>query len=76
MNLDNQPTCLWIWNLIELYQIALIQQIAPIKTAQWNPLFPDRLAFCCSVGVIYIWDKEFGCDALQVPAGFPVINAS
>ena len=66
---DNQPTTLWIWSIVDLKQVALLQQAEPIRSMAWNPVYPDRLAMCCGNGVIYLWDKSFGCDAIQVPAG-------
>ena len=49
--------------------MALIHQIQPIKFVRWNPLKPDRLAFCCGNGYIYIWDEVKGCQAVELPAG-------
>lgn len=66
---DNQPSSLWLWDVAKLSQIALIQQVSPIKMIEWNPLQPERLAFCCSNGFIYLWDLTYGCEAIQVPAG-------
>jgi hypothetical protein len=64
------PNCLWIWDIIQLKQIALIQQIHPIQTVCWNPLVPEMLAWnCLGSSHLYTWkgEKE-GCDAIDIPA--------
>ncbi|KAJ3304502.1 WD repeat-containing protein wrap73 [Kappamyces sp. JEL0829] len=66
--LDSQPLVLWIWDVAQCRQIAVIQQTTSIKTVQWNPLLPDQLAFCTGNGLIYLWEAGFGCDAVEVPA--------
>ena len=66
--LDSQPLTLWVWDIVQCKQIAIIQQTAQIKNVRWNPSIPDQLAFCCSSGLIYLWEKSFGCDAIEVPA--------
>ncbi|KND00317.1 uncharacterized protein SPPG_04641 [Spizellomyces punctatus DAOM BR117] len=74
---DNMPTCLWIWDLVELRQVALIQQTNPVKMVRWNPVIPDRLAFCCGNGVIYMWQggEVNGCESVEVPAvNFQVLS--
>ncbi|KAJ3057487.1 WD repeat-containing protein wrap73 [Rhizophlyctis rosea] len=72
---DNMPNCLWIWNLVELRQMVLISQLQPIKIVRWNPLRPDRLAFCCGNGYVYTWNEITGCQAVELPAvNFQVLN--
>eukprot|EP00842_Homolaphlyctis_polyrhiza_P006033 jgi/Hompol1/6430/HPOL_002895-RA len=66
---DNMPTTLWIWDLSDLHQKALIQQIAPIRSIKWNPRNPDRLAFCSGTGFIYLWQSGLGCESIEIPAG-------
>jgi hypothetical protein len=67
---DNMPNCLWIWDVIALKQVALIQQLSPIQHVMWNPLMPESLAYSCGGSHIYIWAGEtVGCDAIEVPAG-------
>jgi WD40 repeat protein len=65
---DTQPTALWIWDIAECKQIAIIQQTLPIKAIAWNPLVPEQIAFSCSNGLVYLWEKAFGCDAIEIPA--------
>ena len=56
--------------MIQLKQIALIQQVKPIERILWNPILPSSLAFSCGTGHIYCWNGEAaGCDAIEVPAG-------
>lgn len=60
--------------MINLKQIALIQQTQPIKAVAWNPLVKERLAFCCASGLLYLWEYGLGCDAIEVPAGNYVLT--
>jgi hypothetical protein len=53
--------------------VALIQQTVLIKAIAWNPLIPSQLAFCCGNGLLYLWEENSGCDAIQVPAGISFI---
>ena len=54
--------------MIELHQIALVEQCLPVRQITWNPVIIDRFAFCCGTGAIYLWDRTMGCDAIQIPA--------
>ncbi|KAJ3065863.1 WD repeat-containing protein wrap73, partial [Quaeritorhiza haematococci] len=51
---DNMPLCLWIWDLCNLKQIALIQQSPGniIRSVKWNPQRPDQLAFICGSSAV------------------------
>lgn len=67
---DNMPCVLWIWDIMEVKQIALIQQLAPIQSVLWNPLVPGSLVFTCGGSHVYSWSGEtLGCDAIEIPAG-------
>ena len=68
IDLDSQPLILWVWDVAQCKQIAVIQQFSAIKSVAWNPLIPDQLAFSCGTGMVYLWEKGFGCDAVEVPA--------
>ena len=64
------PNCLWIWDIIQLRQIALIQQLAPIQHVMWNPLVPESLVYSCGGTHVYSWNGEsVGADAIEIPAG-------
>ncbi|KAJ1336681.1 hypothetical protein BSLG_007000 [Batrachochytrium salamandrivorans] len=52
----------------DLHQVALIQQLTPIRSIKWNPRNPDRLAFCCGTGFIYVWQSDMGCESIEIPA--------
>ncbi|KAI9014635.1 hypothetical protein BC832DRAFT_589137 [Gaertneriomyces semiglobifer] len=67
---DNMPHCLWVWDIISLRQLALLQQAHPIRCVKWNPLQPHRLAFCCGNGRVYLWEggETNACEAIEVPA--------
>ena len=74
-NLDTQPLVLRIWDISKLKLECLVQQTMPILKTQWNPVIPYQLAFCCGNGLIYLWDKASGCDAIEVPAvDFDVVD--
>lgn len=63
------PNFLWIWDVVHLKQIALIQQLKPIERILWNPILPSSLVFSCGNGHIYSWNGEgLGCDAVEIPA--------
>lgn len=66
---DNMPTALWIWDVMEVRQIALIQQLSPVREATWSPLHPGRLAYVCGNGYLYLWEAELGCESIEIPAG-------
>lgn len=73
--IDCQPLTLWVWDISQCKQIAIIQQTQPIKAISWNPQIPDQLAFCCSSGLLYLWEKSYGCDAIEIPAvSFNVVD--
>jgi hypothetical protein len=76
INIDAQPTVLWIWDLTTLKQLAVIQQTVPIRSCAWNPLLTDQLAFCTGNGLVYLWERRFGCDAIEVPAGKNLADGS
>ncbi|KAI8855097.1 hypothetical protein BC829DRAFT_426733 [Chytridium lagenaria] len=62
------PNTLWIWDLVNLCQVALIQQLHPIKQVRWNPLRPNLLAYTCGGTHIYVWGGPgLGCEAIEVP---------
>ncbi|TPX54644.1 hypothetical protein SeMB42_g00189 [Synchytrium endobioticum] len=66
---DNMPNVLWIWNLPELRQVALIIQLHAIKTAKWSPMQPECLVFTCGTSALYLWGGEkVGCDVVEIPA--------
>lgn len=50
---DNMPTTLFIFDLIALRQVAVIQNLLPIKTVSWNPVSQHpQLVFSCVAPVI------------------------
>ncbi|KAJ3117278.1 hypothetical protein HDU96_007317 [Phlyctochytrium bullatum] len=66
---DNMPNTLWIWDLVNLCQVALIQQLQPLRHVRWSPLKPNLLAFTCGAGYLYLWGGPgLGCDAVEIPA--------
>ncbi|KAJ3142543.1 WD repeat-containing protein wrap73 [Physocladia obscura] len=54
---DNMPNALWIWDLINLQQVALVQQITSIKQICWNPVVPGLCAISCSNSYVYLWSS-------------------
>jgi WD40 repeat protein len=63
------PNVLWIWDIINMCQVALVHQLSPIKSVLWNPLKPDLLAYSCGNNFIYLWGgPSKGCDVIEVPA--------
>ena len=56
------PNVLWIWDLVNLRQVALIQQLLPIKSVHWNPVRPGLLALTCGTGHLYLWGADDGSN--------------
>jgi WD40 repeat protein len=67
---ETQPRVIWIWDIPTLQPLCVIEQTNQIKSIEWNPLFPEQFSFCCGTGLLYLWERKYGCDAIQVPAGF------
>ncbi|KAL2916870.1 hypothetical protein HK105_203649 [Polyrhizophydium stewartii] len=65
---DNMPNALWIWDLTDLHQKALILQVTPIRSVRWSPRKPNMLAFCCGNGFVYLWQSDLGSESFEVPA--------
>jgi hypothetical protein len=54
-----------------------VKQTLPVRYLKWNPVLKDQFGFCVGNGLIYLWDKELGCDAIEVPAvEFKVLDFS
>ncbi|KAJ3218127.1 WD repeat-containing protein wrap73 [Dinochytrium kinnereticum] len=65
---DNMPNTLWIWDLVNLCQVALIQQLQPIKQVKWNPVKPNILVYTNGGSHVYVWGGPgLGCEAIEVP---------
>jgi WD40 repeat protein len=67
---ESQPRVIWLWDIPTLQPLCVIEQTNPIKSIEWNPTVADQFSFCCGNGLLYLWEKQYGCDAIQVPAGF------
>ncbi|KAJ3412423.1 WD repeat-containing protein wrap73 [Chytridiales sp. JEL 0842] len=66
---DNMPNTLWIWDILHVSQVALIQHLQPIKSIHWNPIDPEVLAINCGNGHLYLWSgPSKGCELIEVPA--------
>ncbi|KAF8930322.1 WD repeat-containing protein wrap73 [Dissophora ornata] len=75
---DNMPNALWIWSMLELKPVVIIQQQSPIKICRWDPGSPSRIVWCCGSGYIYSWQASLEVyggviEAVEVPGeGFEV----
>ncbi len=48
---DNMPSCLWLFDMVNLRQNALIMQATSrdaIRCVAWNPVYPDQFVFLSS----------------------------
>ncbi|XP_019642896.1 PREDICTED: WD repeat-containing protein WRAP73-like [Branchiostoma belcheri] len=63
--LDNMPCALWIWDIRQLAQVAILLQAAPVKHVEWDPCQP-RLAFCTGTNKVYMWSPA-GALSVDVP---------
>ena len=64
------PCTLWIFDLLNLRQVALINNLQPIRQIKWNSVIPGRLGFISTPGFsppggnenvtgwIYLWDAK------------------
>eukprot|EP00160_Parvularia_atlantis_P016793 Unigene549_Nuclearia_a/m.1719 Unigene549_Nuclearia_a/g.1719 ORF Unigene549_Nuclearia_a/g.1719 Unigene549_Nuclearia_a/m.1719 type:complete len:452 (+) Unigene549_Nuclearia_a:72-1427(+) len=82
---DNMPTALWIWDLAQLKQVALLVTREPVRSVKWNPsrgaatdkrgdIETDaQLAFCTGTGWVFLWQLG-SIECLQLPiANFAVL---
>ncbi|KAJ3106075.1 WD repeat-containing protein wrap73 [Phlyctochytrium planicorne] len=65
---DNMPRTVWIWDLVNLCQVALIQQGRTVRQLKWNPIKPKVLAFTCGGSYFYVYRGPMqGCEPIEVP---------
>ncbi|XP_049631369.1 WD repeat-containing protein WRAP73 [Suncus etruscus] len=62
---DNMPHAVWVWDVQKLRLLAVLEQLAPVRTFQWDPQRP-RLAVCTGGPRVYLWSPA-GCVSVQVP---------
>jgi WD40 repeat protein len=69
---DNQPSTLWIWDVLRLELKAVLSQLSPVRSVKWTPLKEEdstsRLVFCCGNGNVYMWTVENGAECIEIPA--------
>lgn len=59
------PYAVWVWDVQQLRLLAVLEQLAPVRTFQWDPQRP-RLALCTGGPRVYLWSPA-GCVSVQVP---------
>nr|XP_035163367.1 WD repeat-containing protein WRAP73 isoform X2 [Callithrix jacchus] len=62
---DNVPNAVWVWDIQKLRLFAVLEQLSPVRTFQWDPKQP-RLAICTGGSRVYLWSPA-GCLSVQVP---------
>ncbi|XP_058575341.1 WD repeat-containing protein WRAP73 isoform X2 [Neofelis nebulosa] len=62
---DSVPNAVWIWDIQKLRLFAVLEQLCPVRSFQWDPQQP-RLAICTGGGKVYLWAPA-GCVSVQVP---------
>jgi hypothetical protein len=62
---DNMPNVLWIWDVPKLKLAAILVQLSPIRTVEWDPK-QSRLALCTGTNKVYMWSPK-GSLSLQIP---------
>ncbi|XP_016808296.1 WD repeat-containing protein WRAP73 isoform X3 [Pan troglodytes] len=62
---DNIPNAVWVWDIQKLRLFAVLEQLSPVRTFQWDPQQP-RLAICTGGSRLYLWSPA-GCMSVQVP---------
>jgi len=73
---ESQPTALWVWDLANLQQIALLVTREPIRSVKWTPVSAGgdkdpseedaQFAFCTGTSWVYLW--QVSCiSCYQVP---------
>lgn len=66
---DNMPSTVWIWEVSKLKLLALLVQVAAVKSIAWDPLH-SRLAVCTASNKLYLWTPE-GCVSVAVRSEGP-----
>uniref|UniRef100_A0A8I5NPX8 WD repeat containing, antisense to TP73 n=1 Tax=Papio anubis TaxID=9555 RepID=A0A8I5NPX8_PAPAN len=61
----NIPNAVWVWDIQKLRLFAVLEQLSPVRTFQWDPQQP-RLAICTGGSRLYLWSPA-GCMSVQVP---------
>ncbi|KAG0343601.1 WD repeat-containing protein wrap73 [Podila humilis] len=72
---ENMPNVLWIWSLVEMQPVAIIQQQSAIRVCRWDPDSPNRIVWCCGTDRVYSWKADsriHGGDIEAVP--IPIEN--
>ncbi|XP_005404204.1 PREDICTED: WD repeat-containing protein WRAP73 isoform X2 [Chinchilla lanigera] len=71
---DNVPNAVWVWDIQKLRLFVVLEQLAPVRSFQWDPQQP-RLAICTAGSKVYLWSPA-GCMSVQVPGegDFPVLS--
>jgi WD40 repeat protein len=62
---DNNPNCVWIWDMTNLEQVALLVHILNVKSMQWSPK-TLHLVIATGSPRIYIWSKG-GASICDIP---------
>ncbi|XP_066547165.1 WD repeat-containing protein WRAP73 [Amia ocellicauda] len=62
---DNMPNSVWLWDIQKLRLFVVLEQVAPVRSFQWDPRRP-RLALCTGNSKVYLWSPA-GCVSVQVP---------
>ncbi|XP_004607262.1 WD repeat-containing protein WRAP73 [Sorex araneus] len=62
---DNMPHAVWVWDVQKLRLLAVLEQLAPVRSFLWDPRQP-RLAVCTGGARVYLWSPA-GCVSVQVP---------
>jgi len=67
------PSALFIRDLKPPFQTYVVIQLLPIRSFQWNPRIPGKLAICTGSNWLFFWsidnEDESRGDAIEIPAG-------
>lgn len=56
---DNMPNVVWIWNMVRLNLLSVLEHKDKVRTFAWAPPGNgDRLAICCGNDKLYLWSKS------------------
>ena len=62
------PSHVIIYDMKQVRITAIIHQMSPVKSLEWNPIVGDGLIISCTDSCqVYLWSLD-GCSSIQVPA--------
>ena len=68
---ETSPTCVWIWDLVEMALNSILVQKNEITDMKWNPK-THNLNICSGLNRLFLWSPK-GASVCQVPTATSTI---